>query len=157
MSKDKEFPEDQVVLTRAEFEALKAKQSDNQMLIEGLAAAIQKGREPYKSPGQIENEKTAQEQSRRMAENQRLSKKIDQQNCPHIMACNPLSSTRDMFNRASFIHHRLDTGAEILMCTNCQKTIWPDDPEYARCYMLNTTNQTSSAGMRFFADPVAAM
>jgi hypothetical protein len=73
------------------------------------------------------------------------------------MACNPLSSTRDMFGRASFIKHRLDTGVEILLCTNCQKVVWPDDPDYAKYYNAHTTNVSSSAGNRYFPDVRSAM
>jgi hypothetical protein len=151
-------PENDVVtISREELEALKQGKSDIEKLANSLANAIQESRKPYKSEGEIQNEKEAQKQMREMAEAQRRQKKIDQDNCPHIMACNPLSSTRDMFNRASFIKHRLDTGVEILLCTNCQKVVWPDDPDYAKYYNAHTTNTPSSAGNRYFPDVRSAM
>jgi len=151
MSKKDESPLSEpefVSISREELEELKQSKSETRQLAEALAAAIQDSRKPYVSPGDLENQAASRASMKRMAEGQRLSKKQEQDACPHIMACNPLSSTRDMFNRASIIKHRLDTGIEVLVCTNCQKVAWPDDPDYLKLYNAHTTNQPSSAGQR---------
>jgi hypothetical protein len=137
-----------VQITREELEELKRGKSDIEKLANSLASAIQESRKPYVSPEQEQNEQQARDSMRKQAEGQRRQREWDQKNCPHIMACNPLSSTRDMFGRSSFIKHRLDTGAEILLCTNCQKVVWPDDPDYVRFYNMHTTNVPSASGNR---------
>lgn len=142
--------QEQVTISKAELEQLRSGKSELRQLVEGLGQVIVDARKPYVSPGQEANDAASRESMKRQAEAIRRSKKWEQDACPHIMACNPLSSTRDMFNRSSFIQHTLDTGARFLMCTNCQKVVWYDDVDYVRYANHNTTNQPSSAGHRYF-------
>jgi hypothetical protein len=145
-----EESQEQVTISKEEFEQLKSGKSELSQLVEGLANAIIESKKPYVSPGQEANDAASRASMKKQAEFIRRSKKWEQDACPHIMACNPLSSTRDMFNRSSFIQHTLDTGARFLMCTNCQKVVWYDDPEFVKYANHNTTNQPSAAGHRYF-------
>lgn len=149
--------QEQVTISRTELEQLKSGKSELRQLVEGLGQVIIDSKKPYVSPGQEANDAAARDSMRRQAEAQRRSKKWEQDACPHIMACNPLSSTRDMFNRSSFLKHTLDTGAPFLMCTNCQKVVWWDDPDYVKYANHNTTNQPSAAGHRIFHNQDEAM
>jgi hypothetical protein len=146
-----------ITLTREEFEALKKGKSDVELLATSITSAMQDARKPYVSEGELANQRNAQEAMKRLAASQRAAKKWDQDHCPHIKGCNPLSDSLDTANRSAFIRHRLDTGATFLMCTNCQKVIWQDDPEFQIWYNKPSGNRPSAGGDRFQSDPLKAM
>jgi len=153
----KEEKNEKVEITQAEYEELKSGKSELRELVQGLAQAIQESRKPYVSEGQIQNEEAARQTMKAQAEKQRLAKKWDQEHCPHIKGCNPLSDSMDMHNRSAFIRHRLDTGATFLMCSNCQRIIWQDEPDFQYWATKPSGNRPSAAGDRFQPDPLRAM
>jgi hypothetical protein len=83
--------------------------------------------------------------------------KYSQDNCDHIAGCNEQSSMRDIAGRTSIGWHRLDIGAEVGVCTVCQRIFTPLDPEYRIWRKRPSFNQMSSSGNRNFADPIKAL
>lgn len=148
-----------ITITKEELDALRKQnpKSETREIAEAIAVALIESKKPYVSPGEEENRRMAQEQMKRQGLSQRRQKKLEQESCPHIKGCNPLSDSQDIHNRSSFLRHRLDTGATFLMCTNCQKTIWQDDPEFNQWLNKPSGNRPSAAGDRYQTDPVEAM
>lgn len=146
-----------VTITKEELEALKSGKTELQEILKGLGNAIVESKKPYVDPGQEANEASMRESMKKQKQAQDRQKKFDQDSCPHKMASNPLSSTPDMFGRAAFWHFRLDTGEQILICSNCQKVVRQTDPEFVKFASMPTTNIAGSAGQRFFADPLAVI
>lgn len=150
--------EEVVTITRAQLEQLqKASQNQDSTLASAIIAGFKEAQKPYKDEGQTANEKAMRDSMRAQKAAQDRTKKAEQEACPHKMACNPLSSTPDMFGRASFWPFRLDTGERILICSNCHKIVRQTDPDYMKYATMPTTNIEGSAGQRFFQDQMAAI
>lgn len=111
------------------------------------ARAIEESKKPYIDPLQAENQATMRRSMREQAERNRISQKIAQENCPHLQGCNPLSDFTS--NLTSIIHHVLDSGEQIGICTNCLHVFREGDPDYVEWMQKKSGNRTSSAGQRF--------
>lgn len=124
---------------------------------EKLANALIESRKPYVDPKQAENEENMRKQMREQTRKQKLLLERDQQVCEHKQGSNSLSMFTSPMGMSSIIHHTLDTGEVIGICTNCIKIIRWGDPDYTKLMNMRSGDVPSSAGRRFFADPVAAI
>lgn len=118
-----------------------------------LSNALLESRKPYVSDAQKENEKTMRESMKAQRERLMADIRASQETCPHLQGANALSEkTGDM---TSIVQHRLDIGAVIGICTNCQRVFKPGDADYLVQMRRKSGNKMSSAGIRMFLDPMS--
>jgi hypothetical protein len=122
-----------------------------------LAEALIESKKPYVDPRQVENEKAMREQMRVVNERMKAQIYASQETCPHLQGSSELSDFSGQLS--SIVLHRLDNGVVVGICTNCQKQIFSDDPniEVQKIFRMKSGNRMSSAGIRNFVDPKAAM
>jgi type III secretion system FlhB-like substrate exporter len=122
-----------------------------------LAAAIIESKKPYVDPRQEENERAMRESMRVVNERMKAQILASQATCPHLQGSSELSDFSGQLS--SLVIHRLDSGVVVGICTNCQKQIYSDDPdvEVQKIFRMKSGNRMSSAGIRNFVDPKAAM
>ena len=150
----------QVTLTVAELRALIAEskastQEENNAAIaktiaETLAGALRDLKKPYVDPAQQENNRRQQEQMKALRERLQRNLEIDRTNCAHLQGSNALSEEQG--TRLSIAWHKLDTGTQWGICTNCQRQFWPSDPDYRTWRAKKSGNRPSQAGQRDFVD-----
>lgn len=122
-----------------------------------LAAAIIESRKPYVDPRDVENEKAMRESMRKVNERMKAQIIASQSTCPHLQGSSENSDFTGQLS--SIVMHRLDSGVVVGICTNCQLQIFSDDPDVnvQRIFRQKSGNRMSSAGVRTFRDPNAAM
>jgi hypothetical protein len=162
MAKDQET----VTMTRAELQELiatatKAVSENATSLVADalakLADSIAESRKPYVDPRQAENDAAMRKSMREATERMRQQILASQETCPHLQGS---SENSDFTGQLSaIVKHRLDTGVVVGICTNCQKQIFSNDPnpEVQKLFRMKSGNRMSSAGVRTFLDPMAAM
>jgi hypothetical protein len=125
--------------------------------MEKLAAAIIESKKPYVDPRNAENEKAMRESMRIVNERMHQQVVASQKTCPHLQGSSELSDFSGQLS--SIVLHRLDSGVVVGICTNCQKQIFSDDKdlEVQKIFRMKSGNRMSSAGIRNFVDPKAAM
>lgn len=121
-----------------------------------LAKAIVEAQKPYVDPATEANEKMFREQTRAQMEEQRRAKRAEQNACPHIAGCNPLSEEMHPSGKTAIIKHRLDSSEVIGICTNCQRVWHENDSDYAEMLRKPSINRQSMSGDRYFNDPARA-
>jgi hypothetical protein len=120
---------------------------------EMLSGALLESRKPYVSDAQKANEETMRKSMKDQRERLMADIRASQDTCPHLQGANALSEkTGDM---TSIVQHRLDIGAVIGICTNCQRVFKPGDPDYLTQMRRKSGNKMSSAGIRMFLDPLS--
>lgn len=134
------------------LESQKAQVAANQ----ALAEAIIESKKPYVDPKKEINEKMFREQAKETELRQKANIRYAQNMCEHIAGCSPLSEQKDIAGRTSIIWHRTDVGADVGVCTVCQKIFRPGDPDYAVWRNKKSFNKLSASGVRMFADPLKA-
>jgi ElaB/YqjD/DUF883 family membrane-anchored ribosome-binding protein len=126
-------------------------------LLQPLLSALEDFLKEFKRKAQaLLEEETRESTFRKLAkelrERQERYKKDEQDNCPHVAGCNPLSEMQDTFGRTSIVWHTLGTGAAVGICTVCQRIFLPEDKDYAEWRAKPSFNRWSSAGTRFWPD-----
>ena len=153
---------DTIALTRSDLQALiagaiEAAKAASSNDTAALVNAILESKKPYVDPAQ----KATLQAIRKQMREQRLkimeNMKLEQATCPHLQGSNPLSDFPSPHGLTSFVQHILDTGEMIGVCTNCGRIVRSCDPDYRILMAKKSGNRMSSAGRRFFADPVAAI
>jgi len=147
-----------VEMSLGELEGLISKiteQSDKKLEVfaKMLSEALLESRKPYVSEAQKQNESSMRESMKTQRERIMADIRASQDVCPHLQGSNALSEMSGQLT--SIIHHRLDTGQVIGICTNCQRLFRPGDPDYLQQMKRKSGNKISSAGVRFFLDPRA--
>lgn len=71
--------------------------------------------------------------------------KYEQDNCPHIAGCSPLSEQMDVAGRTSIVWHTLNTGEEAGFCTNCLREFRNSDEDFEKWRKKKSFNTPSSA------------
>jgi len=122
-----------------------------------LAKAIIEARKPYVDPRNVENEKAMRESMRVVNERMKAQILSSQATCPHLQGSSENSDFTGQLS--SIVMHRLDSGVVVGICTNCQLQIFSDDPDVniQKIFRQKSGNRMSSAGIRTFHDPKAAM
>ena len=122
-----------------------------------LAKAIIEARKPYVDPRQVENEEAMRESMRKVNERMKAQIIASQETCCHLQGSSEQSDYTGQLS--SIVMHRLDSGVVVGICTNCQLQIFSDDPnpETKKLFKMKSGNRMSSAGLRTFNDPNAAM
>lgn len=122
-----------------------------------LAKAIIEARKPYVDPRDVENEKAMRESMRVVNERMQRQIKASQSTCFHLQGSSENSDFTGQLS--SIVMHRLDSGVVVGICTNCQLQIFSDDlsVETQKIFRMKSGNRMSSAGIRTFQDPKAAM
>jgi hypothetical protein len=122
-----------------------------------LAQALIESKKPYVDPRQTENEKQMRDSMRIVNERMRKQILASQATCPHLQGASEQSDFTGQLS--SIVRHRLDSGVIVGICTNCQMQIFSDDPrpEVQKIFRMKSGNRMSSAGIRTFTDPGAAM
>lgn len=169
-AKAPEAKSDSITLTKAELQNLLREavaaanevttRRSEQIVSDGmkeLAAAIIESRKPYVDPRQVENEKAMRESMRQVNERMKAQILASQATCPHLQGSSENSDFTGQLS--SIVMHRLDSGVIVGICTNCQLQIFSDDPdvEVQKIFRQKSGNRMSSAGIRTFRDPKAAM
>ncbi len=114
-----------------------------------LAEALIESKKPYVDPKQAENAEADRKRDAEIQARMRENLKRDRQNCKHIRGSNALSDWPDDHNLTSIIHHQLDNGKLIGICTNCQRVWYPGDADYNEWMSKRSGNRMSLAGQRF--------
>jgi ribosomal protein L32 len=122
-----------------------------------LVGAILKSREPFVSDEAKADAQALKDQMRRQHDQLEANRLADQARCEHIQGSNSLSDYPSVYGRTSIIWHVLDTQEVIGVCTNCTRVFRSCDPDYETWRRKPSGNRMSSAGQRFFADPLAVM
>jgi hypothetical protein len=122
-----------------------------------LAKAIIEARKPYVDPRNVENEKAMRESMRVVNERMKAQILASQGTCPHLQGSSENSDFTGQLS--SIVMHRLDSGVVVGICTNCQLQIFSDNPDVnvQKIFRQKSGNRMSSAGIRTFHDPKAAM
>ncbi len=122
-----------------------------------LAKAIIEARKPYVDPRDVENEKAMRESMRKVNERMKAQIVASQETCPHLQGSSENSDFTGQLS--SIVMHRLDSGVIVGICTNCQLQIFSNDPDVnvQKIFRQKSGNRMSSAGVRTFRDPNAAM
>lgn len=122
-----------------------------------LAKAIIESRKPYVDPRQEENERAMRESMRKVNERMKAQIIASQETCPHLQGSSENSDFTGQLS--SIVMHRLDSGVVVGICTNCQLQIFSDDKDVnvQKIFRQKSGNRMSSAGIRTFRDPNAAM
>lgn len=129
--------------------AFAANQNQSQsVLANAIVEGLKESARPYVDPKKEANEAMFREQARRIEEQRRSNERASQDHCPHIAGCNGLSTARDYQNRTCLIHHMLDSGETVLLCTNCQREIRSSDPDYHKWANMPSINTRSTGGQR---------
>lgn len=97
---------------------------------------------------QNENEKDFRKQLKKLDERRLEAAKAERAKCPHIAGSNLLSECQDWYKRTSIVWHRLNTGEEVGLCTNCFRNFFPSDPDYTAWRKKTSFNRRSAAGDR---------
>jgi hypothetical protein len=100
--------------------------------------------------GKIKKPKTKEEkqlakQMKALQEQIKKQTKKQQDDCPHLLASNPLSDFPDMFQRASIAWHRFNDGVIRGVCQNCTRVFVPEDKDYEYWRKHHTMNRLSEA------------
>jgi len=141
----------QAIVAAAVKEAVAASQGNNA----SIAEALKDARKPYVDPKTIANDKSARRSMIAAKKQEKERTEFYQEKvCPHTMGSSP-NSARSLPD-SSFAIHVLDTGEVIGVCTNCQKTISSLNQNGLRWFAIKGGNIRSSAGTRFFSDPLKA-
>ena len=110
-----------------------------------------------------ENDKQFREREKQLEVNKKLNLMYEQDNCDHIAGSSSLSEQRDIAGRTSIAWHRNDVGADVGVCTVCQRIFHPTDPvdkqgrTYAYWRKQPSFNRLSQAGHRTMMDPSKAV
>jgi hypothetical protein len=125
--------------------------------MEELAKALIESKKPYIDPRQVQNEEAMRKSMREVNERMRKQILASQATCPHLQGSSENSDFTGQLT--SIVMHRLDNGVIVGICTNCQMQIFSDDPspEVQKLFRMKSGNRMSSAGVRTFLDPKAAM
>ena len=155
-------PNDSIAMTRSDLQtlisgAIEAAKVASSNDTAALVNAILESRKPYVDPAQ----KATLQGIRKQMREQRLrimeQMKLEQASCPHLQGSNPLSDFPSPHGLTSFVQHILDTGEMIGVCSNCGRIVRSCDPDYRVLMAKKSGNRMSSAGRRFFTDPIAAI
>jgi hypothetical protein len=151
-----DIEEVQDLVTAAVVAAAEQGREANKETTLAIVQALLDARKPYIDPKQKALETMTREQNKNQAKQIKRDFEAGQDNCPHKKGSSPLSWYNDP-NNSSFGIHTLDTGEIVGICTNCTKVISSLDPTH-RVFFANArgTNIRSAAGVRSFADPLAA-
>jgi hypothetical protein len=122
-----------------------------------LVNAIIESKKPYVDPAQQATLKAIRKQMREQRIKIDAQIKLEQSSCPHLQGSNPLSDFPSPHGLTSIVQHVTDTGEMIGVCSNCLRIFRSCDPDYRTWMAKKSGNRVSSAGRRFFADPVAAI
>lgn len=135
-------------------EVVKMSNASNEKLVE----AIVESRKPYTDPQIEENNKRIRAQMRKQHEQLKANERAAQDTCPHLMGSNRLSDFPNPNGLTSIVHHYLDSGELIGICTNCGR-IWRqgDSDYYTWMQTHKSGNRRSESGRRNFMDPAAAI
>jgi hypothetical protein len=146
--------EDLSALIAGAIEAAKVASSNDTA---ALVNAILESRKPYVDPAQKATLTAIRKQMREQRLKIMEQMKLEQASCPHLQGSNPLSDFPSPHGLTALVQHVLDTGEMIGVCTNCGRIFRSCDPDYRQWMAKKSGNRMSSAGRRFFADPVAAI
>lgn len=121
-----------------------------------VAAAVVEAKKPLPDEARAAADAQMRESTRINRAREAEAMRISQDACPHKQGSNMLSDFQGPLS--SFVIHVLDTGLAVGICTNCLKTIFSDteDPAERKLFREKSGNHASSAGQRFFRDPMAA-
>lgn len=152
---DAELAKIAAIVNAAVSAAMKEGASQSTNMASAITEALIEARKPYTSPQDIANRESARKSSREQAARQKRTKELEQAACKHVKGSNPNSFRSDPYDSA-IARHVLDTGEIIGICTNCNKvfsSLFEADIPWLR---EKSTNQTSMAGRREFANQDAA-
>jgi len=121
-----------------------------------VAAAVVEAKKPLPDLAKEANDAQMRDSTRIQEARKFEALRLSQDACPHKQGSNMLSDFQGPLS--SFVVHVLDTGLAVGICTNCLKTIFSDteDPAERKLFREKSGNHASSAGQRFFRDPMAA-
>src|SRR5579875_3449487 len=105
-------------VTAAVTKATEAAAQGNIETFKMLADAIIESRKPYVDPNKVKNEELMREQMREQRRRLEESLKRDQARCQHLQGSHELSDFPSPHGLTSIVHHYLDTGEQIGICTN---------------------------------------
>lgn len=101
-------------------------------------------KKPYEDPLKKENEDMMREQFRESERRKRESLRLSQEFCQHYQGCD--GDRRGELS--SWLRHRFDDGVVRGICTNCNRTLTPADPDYLKEIRRASGNRMSSSGDR---------
>ena len=130
--------------------AVSSSQSENARII---AEALIESKKPYLDPRHAANEAAMRQSEVELQEQIKKRIKASQASCPHMQGCHELSDFSGQLT--SIVQHRLDNGDIVGICTNCQRTFKPEDPDYLEWMKKKSGNRLSQAGIRMYYRPPA--
>lgn len=113
--------------------------------IKELVAALLAGPQP--DPKALANAETIRKSDEQVRLREKANLEAAQRNCKHMQGSHPLSEIPGLLT--SIVHHRLDTGEVMGICTNCGRIWRVSDSDYIEWMTKKSGNKMSEAGRRF--------